>query len=163
MKSVPGSDRATPLHGHVKLVPSMRNWFSFVPDPNADIVVTVPLDGDVGDTPGAALTESNMLARREGIVRRSSGQKRTSTPGFLASTREMVPSTTTDAAIAAGISTAVRSTVAPAPMRMSPSRKTANRAARTSRTYRPGASATKRKWPLSSVLVVLVPPIKAGD
>ena len=47
MKSTPGSDRATPLQGQVVLVPSIRNWFSFVPEPNAEIVVTVPLDGDV--------------------------------------------------------------------------------------------------------------------
>ena len=36
-----------PLHGQVKFVPSIRNWFSFVPDPNADTVVTVPLDVEV--------------------------------------------------------------------------------------------------------------------
>ena len=57
MKSTPGSDRATPLHGQVKFVPSNRNWFSFVPEPNAETVVAVPLDGDVGETPGAALIE----------------------------------------------------------------------------------------------------------
>ena len=39
MKSTPGSDRATPLHGHVKFVPSMRNWFSLVPEPNADTLL----------------------------------------------------------------------------------------------------------------------------
>ena len=39
MKSTPGSERAMPLHGHVKLVPSNRNWFSFVPEPNAETVV----------------------------------------------------------------------------------------------------------------------------
>src|SRR5688572_12218148 len=81
MKSTPGSDRATPLHGHVKLVPSNRNWFSFVPEPNADTVAVVPLDGDVGDTPGAALMKSNMLARRVGMVRRSSDRKRVPNPG----------------------------------------------------------------------------------
>ena len=64
MKSTPGSVRATPLHGQVKFVPSTRNWFSLVPDPNADTVVTVPLDGEVGEIPGAALIKSNMPARR---------------------------------------------------------------------------------------------------
>ena len=39
MKSMPGSDRATPLHGQVKFVPSKRNRFSLVPEPNADTVV----------------------------------------------------------------------------------------------------------------------------
>src|SRR4051812_3100338 len=119
MKSVPGSDRATPLHGQVKLVPSIRNWFSFVPEPNADTVVTVALDGEVGDTPGAALIESNMLARRVGMAFRSSGQKRTSKPGLRASRRELAPSTTTDSATGARVSTVGRSMVAPAPMRMS--------------------------------------------
>src|SRR3954470_22058611 len=109
MKSVPGSDRAIRLHGQVKLVPSIRNWFSLVPEPNAETVVTVPLDGEVGDTPGAALIESNMLARRVGMAFRSSGQKRTSNPGFLASIRELTPSTTSDSATAASVRMAVRS------------------------------------------------------
>ena len=30
-------------------MPSKRNWFSLVPDPNADTVVTVPLAGEVGE------------------------------------------------------------------------------------------------------------------
>ena len=75
MKSTPGSERATPLHGQVKFVPSMRNWFSLVPEPNADTVVVVPLAGEVGEIPGAALIKSNMLDRRVGIVLRSSGPK----------------------------------------------------------------------------------------
>jgi hypothetical protein len=45
----------------VKFVPSIRNWFSFTPDPNDDTVLTVPLDGDVADTPGADRIMSNML------------------------------------------------------------------------------------------------------
>jgi hypothetical protein len=45
----------------VKLVPSIRNRFSLPPDPKADTVFTVPLDGDVADRPGAALIASNML------------------------------------------------------------------------------------------------------
>ena len=32
------------------------------------MVVATPLEGEVGDTPGAALTKSNMLARRVGIA-----------------------------------------------------------------------------------------------
>ena len=48
-------------------MPSMRNRFSLPPEPNADTVLTVPLDGDVGETPGAALIKSNMLNRRVGI------------------------------------------------------------------------------------------------
>ena len=39
MKSTPGSARATPLHGQVKFVPSIRNLFSLVPEPNAEMVV----------------------------------------------------------------------------------------------------------------------------
>src|ERR1700687_1563974 len=119
MKSTPGSDRAMPLHGQVKFVPSMRNWFSFVPEPNADTVVVVPLDGEVGDTPGAALIESNMLGRRVGIGRSPSGPKRVPKAGFLTSMREPAPSTTTDSATPASFRTAVLSIVAPAPMLMS--------------------------------------------
>ncbi len=68
MTSTLGSARETPEHGHVKLVPSIRNRFSLTPEPKAVTVLTVPLDGDVGDTPGAALIMSNMLKRRVGIV-----------------------------------------------------------------------------------------------
>ncbi len=71
MKSTPGSARATPLHGQVKFVPSIRNWFSLVPEPNADTVVEVALPGEVGETPGAARMKSNMLARRVGMALRS--------------------------------------------------------------------------------------------
>jgi hypothetical protein len=37
-------------------------------DPNIDTVLDVPLDGDVGDTPGVLLIKSNMLYRRVGTV-----------------------------------------------------------------------------------------------
>src|SRR6476619_926752 len=96
MKSTPGSERATPLHGHVVFVPSIRNWFSLVPEPNAEIVVTVPLEGDVGETPGTFLSGSNMLERRVGIALRSSGPKRVRNPGSRASRSEPAPSTFTD-------------------------------------------------------------------
>ena len=61
MTSTLGSARETPPHGHVKFVPSMRNRFSLLPEPNVDMVLTEPLDGEVGDTPGAAFMKSNML------------------------------------------------------------------------------------------------------
>jgi hypothetical protein len=48
----------------VKFVPSMRNVFSFVLDPNDDTVLFVPLAAELGDIPGAA--------RRVGIVPRRS-------------------------------------------------------------------------------------------
>ena len=70
MTSTLGSARETPEQGQVKLVPSIRNAFSFTPDPNEDTVLTVPLDGDVGDMPGALRIASNMLNRRVGIVAR---------------------------------------------------------------------------------------------
>src|SRR5215204_6701237 len=81
MKSMPGSDRARPLHGQVKLVPSKRNWFSLVPEPNADTVVAVPLEGDVGEIPGAARIQSNMLERRVGIAWMSSTPNLVERPG----------------------------------------------------------------------------------
>src|SRR5258705_4734668 len=80
MKSTPGSDRASPLHGHVKFVPSIRNVFSLVPEPNADTLFVDMLPGEVGDTPGAALTKSNLLKRRVRIALRSSGPKPVSNP-----------------------------------------------------------------------------------
>ena len=98
MMSMLGSARETPAQGQVKFVPSMRNRFSLPPDPNADTVFTVPLDGEVGDTPGAALIESNMLNRRVGMVRRYSGPNRVSNPLLRASMREPEPWTTTDSA-----------------------------------------------------------------
>src|SRR5215831_7265824 len=98
MKSIPGSARAMPVHGQVKLVPSMRNWFSLVPEPNAEMVVTVPLAGDIGEMPGMALIASNMLVRLDGIVFRSTNPRREAKPGFLASIRDPDPWTTTDSA-----------------------------------------------------------------
>src|SRR5687767_2145875 len=119
MKSTPGSARATPLQGQVKFVPSIRNWFSFTPEPNAETVVAVPLDGDVGEIPGADLTQSNILARRVGIALVSSGPKRVPKPGFRASIREPAPSPATDSAMPASFRTTVLSIVAPAPITMS--------------------------------------------
>ena len=121
MKSRPGSVRATPLHGQVVFMPSMRNWFSLVPEPKAEIVVATPLDGEVGDTPGEALTKSYMLARRVGIASMSSEPKRVPNPGFRTSMRVPAPSTTTDSARPATFRTAVLSMVAPAPMLISSS------------------------------------------
>ena len=85
MKSTPGSDRATPLHGHVKFVPSRRNWFSLVPEPNTDTLVVdpLPLGRRRRDTPGAALMKSNMLARRVGIASRSAGPNRVPNRGSV--------------------------------------------------------------------------------
>src|SRR5215471_235424 len=122
MKSTPGSAIAPPLHGQVKFVPSMRNRFSFVADPNVDTLLSVPLVGEVGDTPGAALTKSNILYRRTGIALRSSDRKRVSNPLLRASTRDPEPSTTIDAATPANFKMAVLSMVAPAPIVMSSSR-----------------------------------------
>ena len=110
-----------PLHGHVKLVPSMRNWFSLVPEPKAETVVTVPPDGEVAEIPGAALIQSNILARRVGMVPTSSVPNRVPKPGDRASIRDPAPCTTRDSAIPATFKTAVLSMVAPAPMRISSS------------------------------------------
>jgi hypothetical protein len=51
---------------------------------------------EVGDTPGAALMKSYILARRVGIALMSSEPKRAPNPGCRASMREPVPSTTID-------------------------------------------------------------------
>ncbi len=53
----------------MKFVPSMRNAFSLTADPNTETVFTVPLPGDVGETPGVLLIKSNMLNRRVGTFR----------------------------------------------------------------------------------------------
>jgi hypothetical protein len=91
MKSTPGSDRASPLHGHVKFVPSTRNVFSLVPEPNADTLLVAPLPGAVAEMPGADLMKSNGPTRRVGIVLRSSGPKRVSIPLSRASMRDPAP------------------------------------------------------------------------
>src|SRR4051812_48715090 len=122
MTSTLGSARDTPAHGQVKLVPSIRNRFSLPPEPNAETVFTVPLDGEVGDTPGAARIASNMLNRLVGTALRYSGPNRVSNPLPRASIREPAPSTVIDSATPASLKTAVRSSVAPAPMRTSFSR-----------------------------------------
>src|SRR5215813_3584330 len=109
MTSTLGSARDTPWHGQVKFVPSMRNMFSPTPEPKEDTVLTVPLVGEVGDTPGVARIKSNILYRRVGIVLRYSGPKRVSKPLSLASMREPVPWTTTDSATPATFKTTVLS------------------------------------------------------
>src|SRR5215831_16348619 len=119
MTSTLGSARDTPWQGQVKFVPSMRNMFSLTPEPNEDTVLTVPLVGDVGDTPGAALIKSNMLYRRVGISRRYSSPKCVSKPLFLASVREPAASTTIDSATPATFKTTVLSIVAAALIWMS--------------------------------------------
>src|SRR5262249_59599612 len=97
--SAPGSARDTPAQGQVKFVPSMRNRFSLPPEPNAEMLWVVPLaeplplDGDVGDIPGAARIKSNMLYRRVGIVPIKSCPKRVSNPPLRASMRDPDPST----------------------------------------------------------------------
>jgi hypothetical protein len=68
MKSTPGSERASPLHGQVKFVPSIRNAFSFVPEPNTERLLLDRLPGAVADTPGAIRMKSNVLNRRVGVV-----------------------------------------------------------------------------------------------
>src|SRR5262245_20479330 len=121
MTSTLGSARDTPWHGHVKFVPSMRNMFSLTPEPNEDTVLVIPLVGEVGDTPGAALIKSNILYRRVGISLRYSTPKRVSKPLSLASMREPAACTTIDSAAPATFRTTVLSRVAAAPMRMSSS------------------------------------------
>src|SRR5919204_5607191 len=108
MTSTLGSARDTPWQGQVKFVPSMRNRFSLPPEPSADMVLTEPLDGEVGDTPGAALIKSNMLYRRVGITARDSGPNRVSSPLLRTSIREADPWTTIDSATPAGFKITVR-------------------------------------------------------
>src|SRR4029453_18762086 len=107
MKSTPGSAAPPPLQGQGQLVPSVRNRFSLVPGPNAETLAgeaaalidgSEPLDGDVGDTPGAALMKSIMLKRRVGIARKSSAVKGVSNPLLRGLMRDPGPSTTTDSA-----------------------------------------------------------------
>src|SRR4030095_614810 len=121
MTSTLGSARDTPWHGQVKFVPSIRNMFSLTPEPHEETVLTMPLVGDVGDTPGAALIKSNMLYRRVGISLRYSVPKRVSNPLSLASMREPAASITIDSAPPATLNTTVLSSVAAAPIRMSSS------------------------------------------
>src|SRR5262245_48078353 len=163
MTSTLGSARDTPAQGHVKFVPSMRNRFSLPPEPNAETVVAVPLDGDVGETPGAALIASNMLNRRDGIALRYSGPKRVSNPLLRASMREPAPWTTTDSAIPATFNTTVRSSVAPIPIRTSASWYVANPGRSMSSAYEPGGRTGNRSCPLTFVVIVAGPPINAGE
>ena len=76
MKSTSGSAGPKRSHRQVKFIPSIRNWFSLLPEPNAETVVTAPAERRGRDTPGASLTKSNMLARRVGIELRSSAPNR---------------------------------------------------------------------------------------
>src|SRR6185312_2203272 len=109
MTSTLGSARDTPAHGQVKFVPSMRNRFSLPPEPNVDMVLTDPLDGEVGDTPGAALIKSNMLYRRVGMSSMDSRPNRVSNPLLRASICEPDVWTTIDSATPASFKITVRS------------------------------------------------------
>ena len=91
MKSTPGSDLASPLQGQVKFVPSMRNAFSLVPEPNTETLLLATLPGEVGETPGAARMESNMLNRRIGMDSTTSRPNRVSNPLCRASSCEPEP------------------------------------------------------------------------
>ena len=66
---MPGSARASPLHGHVKFVPSMRNVFSLVPEPNADtlLVEALPGEGVMGSVAGRRVLVGNrrLMTRHE--------------------------------------------------------------------------------------------------
>src|SRR5580765_8041179 len=141
MKSMPNSDRGTPLQGQVVGNPSRRNMFSFVPDPNADTVVTVLLDGDVGDIPGIMFSALNILFLREGIPRRTSGPRTVESPLSRASMRDAGAVASTDSATPASLIVTAASIVAPALIRMSPSCWLANPRSSTSSSYSPGASA----------------------
>src|SRR4051812_47600969 len=159
MKSTPGSARATPLAGEVKLVPSMRNVFSLTPEPKADTRELPPVPGDVTEMPGAGPIRSNMLERRVGIVAMSPGPKRVPNPLPRASMREPAPSTTTDSATPATFRTAVRSMVAPAPMPTSVSWYVANPGISMSIVYTPGGSDGNRNCPFSLVIAEAGPQI----
>src|SRR3954471_8190298 len=163
MKSTPGSARATPLAGEVKLVPSIRNVFSLAPEPNADTREFPAVPGEVAEMPGAAPMKSNMLERRVGIALIVSGPKWVPNPLPRASRFDPRPSTTTDSVTLATVKTAVRSMVAPAPMLMSPSWYFANPCASMSSAYDPGGSAGNRSCPFSFVITVDGPPINAGE
>src|SRR6516225_2979058 len=65
--STSGCGAAPPLHGQVKFVPSSRKAFSSTPPPKTETQLLFPLEGEVGETPGAALMKSNMLYRLTGI------------------------------------------------------------------------------------------------
>ncbi len=148
-----GSARETPWHGQVKFVPSMRNVFSFTADPNAETVLTVPLDGDVGEIPGAFFRKSNMLKRRVGVVAMSSASKRVWMPLCQLSVRA-VASTVMAVAMPDKFNTTVRSIRAPVPMVMPSSRCAANfGASSTVNVYDPGGSTGNRHWPLSPAMV----------
>src|SRR5215470_17653334 len=123
MTSTSGSARDTPWQGQVKFVPSIRNMFSLTPAPKADTVLKLglPLDGDVGDTPGVARIQSNMLYRRVGIALIYSVPKCVSNPLSLASSREPDPGTIIDSVNPFTFNSTVRSRVVLAPMRMSSS------------------------------------------
>jgi hypothetical protein len=88
--------RRRPLHGQVKFVPSIRNAFSLVPEPNTETLLLATLPGVVGDTPGAARIASNMLKRRIGMDSTASRPNRVSNPLFRASSCEPEPCTTSD-------------------------------------------------------------------
>jgi hypothetical protein len=104
-----------------------------------------------------------MLARRVGIPSMSSEPKRVPNPGFRASMREPVPSTTIDSSTPARFSVAVLSIVEPAAIKMSRSRNFAKPGISISSAYTPGGRIGNRSWPLSSVICVAGPPISAGE
>ena len=121
------------------------------------------LEGEVADTPGAALIQSNMLARRVGTAFKSSALNRVPKPGSRASSREPAPVMTRDSATPASRSSIFLSIVAPPPISTSSSWKGLNPRKSMSIVYRPGGSTGNRRCPVSFVVSVSGPPISAGE
>src|SRR5688500_2307250 len=107
----------------------MRNAFSLTADPNTETVLTEPLAGEVGETPGALLIRLNMLYRRDGISRMYSDPNRVSRPLV----RDVISEegwTVIDSVTPARRNRTVSSTVSPPPSATLSSRCTAKAGAR---------------------------------
>src|SRR5262249_9489533 len=101
MTSTSGWGCAPPLLGQVKFVQSRRKAFSSAPPPKTDTQLLVPLEAEVGDTPGAALMKSNMLYRRTGTALICSEPKRLDNPIFRVSSDDADAATSMDSVMAA--------------------------------------------------------------
>ncbi len=163
MKSTPGSARATPLHGQVKLVPSIRNWFSLVPEPNADTVVAVPLArrrrrDARGGPDEVEHARPSRRDRFEILGAEAGSEPRVSC--FDARARSLDRDRFREAAQRQNGRSLDGGACADADVLFAIGRESRSSM---SSTYGPGGRAGKRSWPFSFVVCVAGPPISAGE
>ena len=151
-----------PWHGHVKFVPSMRNWFSLTPDPNGGDGVDAAAGRRRGRHAGRRPNHVEYAERRVGMLRSCSWPNRVAKPLSPAPISDS-PSTTSD--WGRGHPETWRPVEGhPGANRDVLHANGSNRGgSSTTSVDVPGARTGNRTWPRSFVVATCGPPMSAGD